>query len=386
MSTATLSGLVVSRMRMTIPAWGLWWADVDLVDESALSGSQVLTVAGVTHVCAVVSGGPFDGRSAYRLVGGAGGWGQSIAARGYANDLGVKKATIAGDAAASVGEALNAAPLGVETVGPHYARPEGPAIAALNYAAPRGWHVDREGVTQATLRPTTPYVGDRLPSEYDPATRVFEFIDDDVSQWLPGVQVPGYEPATDVELWLDAERLTVRLYAGETPSRRLQALARIFDALDPARRFRASHEYRVVTQSGERLNLQPVRVADGMPDLARVPVRPGTAGHKATVTPGELVVVQFLGGDPSRPVVTNHDAPDAPGWRPQKIEVDAATGIELGGTGNQPAAIASLVESAIATQIVGHTHSGVTTGPGTSGNGLAAAPTPSTAAQKVRIS
>lgn len=61
-----------------------------------------------------------------------------------------------------------------------------------------------------------------------------------------------------------------------------------------------------------------------------------------------------------------------------------ATSINLGGGASQSVSLDELVRTAIETAIQGHTHTGVTTGGGTSGNGVLAAPVLSTAASKVR--
>jgi hypothetical protein len=102
------------------------------------------------------------------------------------------------------------------------------------------------------------------------------------------------------------------------------------EGLFPDLRFRGHYEFRVVQQSGERFDLQPVRSASGMPDLSNVPTRPGTAGHKAVVTPGCLVLVVFADANPALPNVVSFDAPDAPGWVPISVQV--------GGTPALPAA------------------------------------------------
>jgi hypothetical protein len=94
--------------------------------------------------------------------------------------------------------------------------------------------------------------------------------------------------------------------------------------LYPDLRFRGAYEYRVVSQQGNRLNLQPARSVLGLPDLARVPVRLAP-GYRADFAPGSLCLVQFVNADPARPVVTSGDDPDSPGWMP--------IGIELGGPG-----------------------------------------------------
>ncbi len=137
---------------------------------------------------------------------------------------------------------------------------------------------------------------------------------------VPGVQVDGNAPATDVEFSLTPDRLTASVYSSANGlPQRLEAWADLFAALDPRARYRACYEYRVVLQAGERLSLQPVRVASGMPDLANVPVRLAP-GVKARHLQGSLVVVAFADADPSRPFVFAGDAPDAPGWMPLELD------------------------------------------------------------------
>jgi hypothetical protein len=113
------------------------------------------------------------------------------------------------------------------------------------------------------------------------------------------------------------------LYAGHAAGGRVSAFARLLAAHDPGARFRGVHEYRVVTQEGERLNLQPVRSRADLPDLARVPVRAGIPGVRAEHAPGSQVLVAFLDSDPTRPAVVGFDSPDQPGWQPLILEFGA---------------------------------------------------------------
>lgn len=324
MSLGTVNGLAVSQARVQVPAYGVPWADVDLVEDATLSGAVSLQFADVSIACTVVSGGPANGRAGYRLAVGGGGWGKEVAAQGYADDLGIKISSVVGDAAALVGERVEGFP--TTRLGPHFARATLPASWVLHDVAPKNWRVDFDGVTRFGLRADSTYSGDGVRVLEDRKVGVIDLATESVAGLVPGVSVDGKPGASDVEYCLDAKRLTVRVYYGPRRNRRIEALAKIFDALDPRRRYRCPYEYRVVSQSGERLNLQIVRTASGLSDLARVPVRPGMAGLRATVKLGELVLVDFIEGDPSRPCVRSHDAPDAPGWEPQLLEIGGKAG------------------------------------------------------------
>lgn len=358
MSLAHINDNTVDRARVQVPAWGAWWADVDLPTEVTLSSSVTFTLADIELQGTVVSGGVFDQRSAYRIVGGAGGWGKTVASKAYANDAGVQQATVINDVAILVGETVAGIP--TPRLGPHFARVNGLASRVLHDLAPQAWFIDFAGVTQFGARATTEYTGDGPRVHVDPGVQVIDVATEEIAALVPGVTVDGSAPATDVEYILSPDRLTTRVYAGPRASRRLDAWTRIVDAVDPQRKYRGSFEYRVVTQSGERLNLQPVRAATGLPDLANVPVRPGMAGLKAVVKLGSLVLVTFVDSDPSRPVAFAHDAPDAPGALPVNLVLDASTDITFG-TSSDPVIRKSDFDSWVST-FNSHTHPTAATG------------------------
>ncbi len=329
MSLGAVNGAPASRMRWQVGAFGPWWVDVDLTEPVELAGAVTVKLADVTGQGAIVSGGVAHGRAAYRIVGGKGGWGRPLPAKGYHNDAGVKASLVLADAARECGESLGVVPFAL--LGPHFARAGRTANSAgtghelLNQLAPGAWYIDFPGVTQFGARAVTTYTGDGARTRTDPGAGVVEVTTDTIAALVPGVVVDGAAPATDVEYNLDASRLTARVYAKRGLSRQLDAIKRVYLGLFPEARYRGTFEYRVVTQDGERLNLQPVRVASGMPSLARVPVRPGVAGFRSDVKLGELVLVAFADADASRPNVIAHDAPDAPGWLPDLIEAGDAT-------------------------------------------------------------
>lgn len=317
MASVELNGNACSAALLTIPGVGLWYASVDLADAVELSGEVTLRWLETTWQGYVVAGAVVDGVSKYRVVAGKGQWGRELAPRAYANDAGIQVSRMLGDVANECGEQIADAPS--TRKGPHFNRPRAPASFALNLMAPRSWYARADGVVTFGARPALP--ASALPVlERNPAGRVVELgVLDSVAGLLPGTATE-YGAAADVELELSAEGARARLYASSAPSRRLQAFARILAALDPGARFRGVFEYRVVTQAGERLNLQPVRSRADLPDLQRVPVRAGVPGAKALHALGSQVLVAFLEGDPTRPCVVGFDAPDQPGWQPLQLQ------------------------------------------------------------------
>jgi hypothetical protein len=320
-SLVALNGVSCARGVARVPAWGAPWVDLNCVEPLELAKGAAATVqwADVTISGVVASGGAYEGRAAYRIVGGHGGWNRELPAKAYANDIGCRASLVLSDAAAEAGETI--ADLPTNVLGPRYARAKGAASDALNLIAPRNWFVDFAGVTRIGQRAQSSYAGDAPRTRVDKNFGVIELATDSVAGLLPGVVVDGEAPATDVEYELEEGRMSVRVYHARRGDRFLTALERIIWALFPHIRYRGTYEFRVVTQSGERLNLQPVRVSSGFSELRAVPVRPGMAGLKAMVQPGELVLVTFADADPSRPQVISHDAPDAPGWMPLTLEL-----------------------------------------------------------------
>ncbi|HXG69985.1 MAG TPA: hypothetical protein VNJ04_05150 [Gemmatimonadaceae bacterium] len=314
---STLNGHRVTSARITIPSWGCWHASVDVDGEHPIAnGERVkLVVADATFHGAVLSGGVALGRSFYRIVAGAGGWGRTIPPWSWSDDAGVKFSTAIGDAAREAGETL--APIAATMrTGPSWTRDEGPASQTLNTLATGGWYVDEAGVTHVGARSV-----EKLPAKVTRVTPVdlargkAELASDSIAAILPGVVVDGLT-ATDVQHDISADgglRTTVWGRSGADSVRRLVA------ALDPNREFRGPSEYRVDVASGNRLHLQPLR--SWLPYLKNVPVRPGVAGCDADVALGSFVVVEWLDADPSRPFVSSFADVDADRFQPTALRL-----------------------------------------------------------------
>jgi hypothetical protein len=279
-----------------------------------------LVLADMTLVGAVISGGAWQGRSSYRIVGGAGGWCQSIPAKAYVNDAGVKISKVAQDAAEAVGETLADVPTG--TCGLAFDRFEGPASNVLHLVAPQSWYVGEDGVTRFGARAASTLSSSYVVESADIAGGYLSLMADSIAAIVPGVVVESVS-AVDVVHTLDSSKLRSQIWGSAFGSvtKRLAAWSRIIEQLRPFDRYRGTWEYRVVYQNGERLDLQPAASRFGLPDLRSVRVRPGLAGCRADVTLGSLVLVTFVNADPSRPVVIAFDDPDSVGFEATRIDL-----------------------------------------------------------------
>lgn len=329
--TATLAGHRLVTGRISMPAWGVAWAEATLDEEVPLVGKVSLAVADLTLSVTIVSGGIGPtGRSSYRMALGAAGWGKIIAAKSFANDAGVKASTALIDAAGACGETFDQATLPTSRLGPAWTRDEAAAARELESIAPRNWYVGEDGLTRIGRRASRTVSLPTALIALDRSRGTLTLATESIAAITPGAIVEGLE-AVDVLHEFAAGKIRTSIWGkgyAET-SRRLDAYRRIFDALDPDRKFRGVYEYRVVFQLGDRVDLQPIRVSIGMPDLQRVTVRPGIPGARANLMPGSRVLVSFVDASPGRPIIVAFEEAEGIGFTPLSITIDA-TLIEIG--------------------------------------------------------
>ena len=264
-----------------------------------------------------------------RVVAGANGWNQQVAARDFADDDGVGVDTIIRATAADVGETIAEVP--TTKLGPNYPRSAGVASRVL---AGLDWYVSLDGQTHVAVRPTATPPDDAEVLTYDPLTRTLTVGVLD-SLILPGMQFTdangrwaGTLTARDVEQRFTADGDSMAIVSCGTdsidqgPRELLERFVREVIGLPYLR----SYRYRIVTQTDDgRLQLQAVDKAPGLPDALPISVWPGIPGATAKYSlDGAIVRLAFL--DPSRPVVVSHD----PSFTPLELHFDAQTLIELG--------------------------------------------------------
>jgi len=336
MSTATIENQNVTDARVYLPAWGVPWAEVSLDAEATLRGRVTLKVADLVFMGTVMSGGVGPvGRSSFRIAAGAGMWGKKLPTKSYANDAGVKTSTVIADVARESGETVDAAtlPQATSRVGYGWTREAAPAARILQLVSTDRWFVDHvDGVTKIKSRAIFPLTTPVTVQSVDRARELVMLSTETIAPIIPGASIEGIV-AADVmhEVSVGGGIQTTIWGNGRSETNRaLSALRRILEALDPARRYRAMYEYRVVSQEGERLNLQPIRTSTGMPDLPRVPVRPGTPGAKATHKLGARVTVGFVDASPAMPIVMGFEDADGDGFLPDEVSINASGDVELG--------------------------------------------------------
>lgn len=187
----TIDGFGIERGTVFLPSDGIWSAELVPFDDAVLEeGQRVKIVVGdLTLSGTITTGGVLVSGGGVYVVGGAGGWRKSIAARAYRDDAGgVKLAGVLKDLAKDTGEDVELAEsLSGAIVGPAWTRLAGTAAEALDVLG-RPWRVRAEGVTEVgplVTRAAPGIVSLRRP---DPAHRraIVEFPDDEVASVVPG--------------------------------------------------------------------------------------------------------------------------------------------------------------------------------------------------------
>lgn len=111
----------------------------------------------------------------------------------------------------------------------------------------------------------------------------------------------------------------------------LAAVRKLVAELTAHTAYHAPVRYRVVQVAPDnRLRLQIVRKASGFPDTLPLRMQTGVPGTKGVPALGSVVLVQFIEGDPSMPIITHFARPDEPGFVPVSATLDASTLLELG--------------------------------------------------------
>ncbi len=184
MSFSTLNGIRMTSVKLAIPAYGIWVADIELATAEVITSAVTMVIGNLTMVGHVYRMAAFAGSRTARVIGGYGGWRNTVPSQSYYDANGIRKSVILNDIAASVGERINITSDGVHAT--TFVREEAPAQRILNQVVGTAWYIDNAGVTQLGDRPST-----AIKSQYDVMKwsgnlGKVDVATEDYASWMPG--------------------------------------------------------------------------------------------------------------------------------------------------------------------------------------------------------
>jgi hypothetical protein len=225
----------------------------------------------------------------------------TIGERSYHDESGVNVATALGDILTDSGHTLTGT-VTSRLQGKHFLRERAPASRALTALLGKQWTFDLAGNMHA------PLVNTSFPE--------FDLISTDTGNQscvlaLDNLKDPRGAKVTQLGKIVESATVTIdqngiraECQLGE------MSLTTIIEAMVEAviaRKVLAPQLYRVhsMADSG-RVNLQPYEATSGLPDLINVLQYPGVAGAAPELNAGQVVMVQFIGNDRTKPIITGY--------------------------------------------------------------------------------
>jgi hypothetical protein len=328
---ASVNGQRLTSVRVIVGNTGPWFADLEFEQAPDLAGLVTITLGALQLVGTVVpeQTGTFALQRKCRVVGGANGWGTMLGPKAYHNDAGIKAQLIAADAAREAGEMLGTFVPAAERVGRDFVRRAALASNVLEEVIGDGvaWWVDYGGITQVGPRPAS-----AIPASsyevlaHDPRTRLVTLAADEPGAVRIGSilseRLDAPQTVRDLELHLSGGEFRVTAWcggSGQEPGRLAGLLQQIARRATDADLF-GKYRYRVVSMAVDgRVELQAVSKTAGLPDVKPISMWPGVAGAHAELTPGAEVLVEFVEGSRTMPIVTHFAGQDGAGFVPVSI-------------------------------------------------------------------
>jgi hypothetical protein len=330
---ATANGRACTSVKLTVTNVGPWYAELDLEDASELGATVILQLGPSLVLLGTVvapQSGTHLAQRKCRIVAGAGGWGRTPRPKSYHNDALVRVRLVAEDIAREVGEVLGTFIPAAERVGRDYVRDANrPASAVLeDVIGGVAWWVDYSGITHVGPRPASALrVSAYDVLAYDPRARVLTFAVDDpgvvqIGAVLSTPPLEGPQTIREYEVHVTEEGMRVVAWCGgsEREPGRIAGLMRAIARRSTDDALYGKYRYRVIKMRADgRVELQAVRKAAGMPDVQPLSQWPGVAGAHAELAPGTEVLVEFIEGDRSQPIITGYTGKGGPAFSPVEL-------------------------------------------------------------------
>jgi hypothetical protein len=306
---SSVNGIRVVSGELSIPLVGMWTADLQLATSDAVTGSATVVVGNLTLMGSVYRSDTYGGQTRCRLIAGAGGWRSPVGRQGYGSPSGVNLSSVLSDVASAAGETMGPLPSG--SVGPFYTRAATIASDVLwqlvaAQAIP-SWYVDPTGTTRVAAWPSSPVQTPWELVDQKPDEGVCSIATEDYAAWMPGVTFSNPLLSTPQTcagvtfLWTPDGQFRLDVLTGTAGDRLLGDLEAIIDRQVAPTRWYGRYEYTIENPTTSTVDATPVDPSIGLPDLQGVPL---VGSSVATYAPpsGSTCHVQFLNGDPSRPV------------------------------------------------------------------------------------
>jgi hypothetical protein len=334
----TINGLPVASMRF-VAAWtGVWFAELTITGDvlppagpAVIVSTDGIALTGTIDEDFTASFGP---KRYARVIGGGGGWRKTVRPQHYHSDVGVSMQVVASTTGAEVGEAATV--IIPSVLGTDFVRRAGPA-SEIFAAAGVDWWVGLDGITKIGIRPPLPQPPSLQILDWDPEAGTMSFTATALVE--PGTVVIdprfGQRVVRSVEATLESASVNGTLWVSSSApdagaaSELVDSLAELAERATRAK-FGRLYEYRVIDMQGDRVEVQAVHPLDGVPDILPVSVWAGASGYRAKLTPASSVLVGFIAGDPTRPYVAAYEPPEADGWRPLELDLDATAAMSIG--------------------------------------------------------
>lgn len=335
MTEISINGHGLTALRVIVSNNGPWIAECDLQESPTLPEQVTIIAGGLRLQGTTRHGGEYGLQRKVRVVAGASGWSTEIGTRGYHNDAGVKARLVAEDAARACGETIGQFVPVTERLGRDFVRASGVAARALEIAAGGNpWWVDYEGTTHVGPRARVGTIASERCQvlAYDPRSRIATLAPDDPADVAIGAtlgQLPNQGSVREFQLEITAAqlRVTAWLSIGDSDYGKLaNAVRGIVNRANDVRLW-GHYRYRVVSQRSDgRVDLQCVRNAAGLPDVATISQWPGIPGLVPRLTPSSEVLIAFIEGDPAQPVLTHYAGEDGAGFAPVSLVLGGSDG------------------------------------------------------------
>ncbi len=329
-STPLVNGKPAHTCMLSLPYSGPWIAECVMLGDDAADGAVTLELgavklAGTTNA---TRNGTFGQHRALLIVGGSGNFDTVLPSKHYHNDLGVKARNVAADILTAIG-----AQVGTQTaisLAADYVRQAGPASRTLDDVAP-GWWVGLDGKVNLVARASGGKLADTAHVlNVEPRNKYVDLSIDELADAPIGATISNGvdSPLVIRQLTIDIDHhgMKARAWCGGSGGSQLSGLLDGIAQRAAKARLHGLYKYRVVQMQSDRVALQVVSKATGLPDVLPISLWPGSPSTHAQLALGAYVGVQFFEGDRSQPIVTAFAGRDSPGHVAAMLELGGVNG------------------------------------------------------------